>query len=56
MKGLTAMTSLMGTEAALVAMIGNEEFTNRAYELALQFDWAPEVRALRRIALRNRSP
>ncbi|KFA89628.1 MULTISPECIES: ferritin-like domain-containing protein [Archangium] len=46
MKGLTAMTSMMGTEAALVAMLGNEEFTNRAYELALSFEWSPEVRAL----------
>ncbi|KFE71421.1 ferritin-like domain-containing protein [Hyalangium minutum] len=46
MKGLTAVTSMMGTEAALVAMLGNEEFSNRAYELALQFDWSPEVRAL----------
>jgi demethoxyubiquinone hydroxylase (CLK1/Coq7/Cat5 family) len=43
MKGLTAVTSMMGTEAALVAMLGNEEFTNRAYDLALQFDWSPEV-------------
>jgi rubrerythrin len=46
MKGLTAMTSMMGTEAALVAMLGNEEFTNRAYELALSFEWSPEVRTL----------
>ncbi|MBN1210733.1 MAG: ferritin-like domain-containing protein [Myxococcaceae bacterium] len=46
MKGLTAVTSMMGTEAALVAMLGNEEFTNRAYELALQFDWSPGVRSL----------
>jgi demethoxyubiquinone hydroxylase (CLK1/Coq7/Cat5 family) len=46
MKGLTAVTSMMGTEAALVAMLGNEEFTNRAYQLALQFDWGPEVRTL----------
>lgn len=46
MKGLTAMTSLMGTEAALVAMLGNEEYTNRAYDLALKFDWAPGVRSL----------
>jgi hypothetical protein len=29
MRSLTAVTSLMGTEAALVAMLGNEEFTNR---------------------------
>ncbi|ADO74751.1 ferritin-like domain-containing protein [Stigmatella aurantiaca] len=43
MKGLTAVTSMMGTEAALVAMLGNEEFANRAYDLALQFDWSPEV-------------
>lgn len=46
MRGLTAVTSMMGTEAALVAMLGNEEFTNRAYELALSFDWSPEVRGL----------
>ncbi|NMO16068.1 ferritin-like domain-containing protein [Pyxidicoccus fallax] len=46
MKGLTAMTSMMGTEAALVAMLGNEEYTNRAYDLALRFDWRPEVRSL----------
>lgn len=46
MKGLTAMSSLMGTEAALVAMLGNEEFSNRAYDLALKFDWTPEVRSL----------
>jgi rubrerythrin len=46
MKGLTAMSSMMGTEAALVAMLGNEEYTNRAYDLALRFDWRPEVRTL----------
>jgi rubrerythrin len=46
MKGLTAMSSLMGTEAALVAMLGNEEFSNRAYELALSFEWSPDVRLL----------
>ena len=46
MRGLTAMSSLMGTEAALVAMLGNEEFSNRAYELALSFEWSPDVRSL----------
>ncbi|OJH37223.1 ferritin-like domain-containing protein [Cystobacter ferrugineus] len=46
MKGMTAITSMMGTEAALVAMLGNEELTNRTYELALSFDWSPEVRQL----------
>jgi rubrerythrin len=46
MKGMTAITSMMGTEAALVAMLGNEELTNRAYELALGFEWSPQVRQL----------
>lgn len=46
MKGVTAMTSMMGTEAALVAMLANEELTNRTYELALRFNWSPEVRGL----------
>ncbi|MCP3103101.1 ferritin-like domain-containing protein [Myxococcus sp. K15C18031901] len=46
MKGLTAMSSMMGTEAALVAMLGNEEFSNRAYDLALRFEWGAELRAL----------
>ena len=40
------MSGLTGTEAVLVAMLGNEEFTNRAYELALSFKWEPDVRAL----------
>lgn len=46
MRSITAVSSMMGTEAALVAMLGNEELTNRAYELALSFEWSPEVRAL----------
>lgn len=46
MKGLTAMSSMMGTEAALVAMLGNEEYTNRTYDVALKFAWSPEVRTL----------
>jgi rubrerythrin len=46
MKGFTAVTSMMGTEAALVAMLGNEEIANRVYELALDFEWSPEVHAL----------
>ena len=46
MKGLTAMSSMMGTEAALLAMLGNEEFSNRAYDLAVQFEWSAEVRGL----------
>ena len=46
MKSLTAVSSMMGTEAALLAMLGNEEITNRAYELALNFEWSAEVRTL----------
>ena len=46
MKGFTAVSSLMGTEAALMAMLGNEEITNRVYELALDFEWSPQVHAL----------
>lgn len=46
MKSLTAMSSMMGTEAALVAMLGNEEYTNRTYDTALKLDWRPELRTL----------
>ena len=46
MKGMTAMTSMMGTEAALVAMMGNEEVTNRAYDAILRIDWSPQLKAL----------
>ena len=46
MKMATAASSLMGTHAALAAMLGNEEFTNRAYEYALRFEWSAEVRTL----------
>ena len=46
MKVATAASSMMGTHAALAAMLGNEEFTNRAYEHALRFEWSPEVRTL----------
>ena len=46
MKGFTAISSMVGTEAALLAMLGNEELANRVYEAALSFDWSPEVRQL----------
>jgi len=46
MKGLTATASLMGTEATLMAMLGNEEITNRVYELALHFEWSAPLRLL----------
>ena len=46
LSGFTAATSLMGNEAALIAMIGNEELTTRTYRAALKFDWTPEERAM----------
>lgn len=34
--GMTMVTSMMGTFSALMAMVGNEELTNRVYEAALK--------------------
>lgn len=44
--GMTMMTSMMGTTAALVAMIGNEELTNRVYEAALKLKLDDEALSL----------
>jgi uncharacterized protein (TIGR02284 family) len=52
LKGFTAITSMMGTEAALQAMRGNEALTNRTYRMALDEDWSDEAR---RIIERNYS-
>lgn len=46
LKGFTAITSAMGTEAALLAMIANEELTNRSYDAALDLSWEPGEREL----------
>lgn len=46
LKGFTAVTSAMGIEAALLAMIGNEELTNRAYDEALAVSWEPGERQI----------
>ena len=46
LKGFTALTSMMGNEAALMAMLGNEELTTRTYHSALRMDWNGEERAL----------
>jgi uncharacterized protein (TIGR02284 family) len=46
LRGFTALTSMMGNQAAVMAMIGNEELTNRSYESALKLDWSPSQRAL----------
>lgn len=42
----TAITSMMGNEAALMAMVGNEEVTTHTYQSALQGDWTVEERSL----------
>ncbi len=46
LRGFTAVTSMMGNQAALMAMIANEELTNRTYDSALKLDWPPAQRAL----------
>jgi uncharacterized protein (TIGR02284 family) len=47
LRGFTAVTSMMGTQAALFAMAGNEEITNHSYQSALKAaDWTAEVRSL----------
>ena len=46
MRGLTALGGMMGTEATLLAMLGNEEVSNRAYALALALEWDVETRLL----------
>jgi rubrerythrin len=46
LKGFTALTSMIGNEAALMAMLGNEELTTRTYHSALRLEWNGEERAL----------
>jgi len=46
LRGFAAVTSMMGTQAAVMAMVANEELTNRTYESALKMDWPPAQRAL----------
>ncbi|HEX5753114.1 MAG TPA: ferritin-like domain-containing protein [Archangium sp.] len=46
LKGFTAVTSMMGNEAALQAMRGNELLTNRTYRAALEMEWSGETRAI----------
>ncbi len=46
LKGFTAVTSMMGNEAALQAMRGNELLTNRTYRMALEEEWSDETRAI----------
>ncbi len=46
LRGFTAVTSMMGDHAALLAMTANEDLTNRAYEKALKIDWSASQREL----------
>jgi rubrerythrin len=46
LKVMTQVTSMLGTDAALVAMAGNEGITNLSYEMALKTDWTGEEREL----------
>ncbi|MFL5357990.1 DUF2383 domain-containing protein [Archangium sp.] len=46
LKGFTAVTAMMGNEAALQAMRGNETLTNRTYRMALDEDWSDEARVI----------
>ncbi len=46
LRGFTAVTSMMGDHAALLAMTANEEITNRSYEKALKIDWSSSQREL----------
>ncbi len=46
LRGFTAVTSMMGNQAALMAMIASEELTNRFYESALKLDWPTAQQAL----------
>jgi uncharacterized protein (TIGR02284 family) len=45
-QGFTALWSMFGTEAALKAMKGNEELTNRTYAKALELDLPEAVRVV----------
>jgi uncharacterized protein (TIGR02284 family) len=46
LKGFTSVTSSMGDHAALMAMRGNEELTNRSYSKALEEVWPEDARAV----------
>ena len=46
LKGFTSITSILGNEAALMAMVGNEELTTRTYHSALDMNWSADEREL----------
>lgn len=43
-QGMTAVRSMFGNEAALKAMKGNEELTNKTYFKALELDFPVDIR------------
>lgn len=46
LKGFTAATSMAGVDAALLAMLANEELTNHAYAAAFELPFTAEQRAV----------
>jgi len=46
LKGFTAVTSMVGDEAALKAMQGNEQITNHSYKASLEAAWPDDLRQL----------
>jgi rubrerythrin len=46
LRGITALTSTIGTRAALLAMFGNEELSIGTYEVMLRMPWPTEIGAL----------
>lgn len=46
LKTMTQFSGALGTEASLLAMVANEEITNRSYDAALKSDWDAEARAV----------
>jgi len=46
LKALTQVTGRLGTEAALLSMVANEELIHRAYQAALKKEWDADARAV----------
>ncbi len=46
LKAATAAGSLLGTQSALISMMGNEGLTNVGYDVALRMQWTAEERAV----------
>ncbi|MCI0669320.1 MAG: ferritin-like domain-containing protein [Myxococcaceae bacterium] len=46
LKTITSVTAAMGTRAALLALLGNEELSNGTYGVMLRLDWPPDLQRL----------